>query len=275
MIRVGVGGWTFEPWRGVFYPPGLKHADELGFASRRVTTIEVNGTFYRTQTPASFRKWAAETPDDFVFSVKGSRFVTNRTNLAEAGPSIAKFFDSGVTELGAKLGPILWQFAPTKIFVADDFGAFLDLLPREAHGMAIRHAVEVRHDSFSTPAFVELLRCHRLPVVYADHPDYPAIADEAGDFVYARLQRSAEGEPNGYASADLDAWAERARIWARGDTPDDLSRVLPKAKPGKPRDCFIYFIGSAKVRNPAAATALIDRVAAPRTGPRGRRAKTS
>ena len=135
MIRVGIGGWTFEPWRGVFYPPGLKHADELGYASRRVTTIEVNGTFYRTQTPASFRKWAAETPEDFVFSIKGSRFVTNRTKLAEAGPSIAKFFDSGVTELGPKLGPILWQFAPTKTFVADDFGAFLDLLPREVHGL--------------------------------------------------------------------------------------------------------------------------------------------
>src|SRR3712207_296263 len=140
LIRVGIGGWTFEPWRGPFYPAGLRQADELAYASRHVTSIEINGTFYRTQTPATFRKWADEVPDDFVFSLKGPRYATNRTRLAEAGPSIERFFTSGVTELGPKLGPVLWQFAPTKTFEEDDFGAFLELLPREADGIPIRHA---------------------------------------------------------------------------------------------------------------------------------------
>jgi uncharacterized protein YecE (DUF72 family) len=275
MIRVGIGGWTFEPWRGVFYPPELKHADELRYASRQVTSIEINGTFYRTQAPASFRKWAAETPDDFVFSLKGSRYVTNRKTLAEAGPSLARFIESGVSELGRKLGPILWQFAPTKRFEVEDFGAFLELLPREVDGVALRHAVEVRHDSFRTPAFIELLRRFRVPVVYADHPEYPEIADLTGDFVYARLQRSAEEKQNGYEAADIAAWAERCRIWAKGGAPDDLPKLAPHAAPKKPRECFVYFIGSAKVRNPAAAMALVADLAEPaRVAGRGRAAKS-
>src|SRR5688500_16872855 len=166
MIRVGVGGWTYEPWRGTFYPAKLPQAQELSYASRRLTSIEINGTFYRTQSPASYRKWASETPDGFVFALKGLRYVTNRSQLAEAGPSITRFMESGMTELGDKLGPILWQFAPTKKFDAQDFGAFLELLPREIDGRAIRHVVEVRHKSFAVPEFVALLRRHRVPVVY-------------------------------------------------------------------------------------------------------------
>ena len=267
MIRIGIGGWTYEPWRGEFYPPGLRQADELAHASRHVTSIEINGTFYRTQTPASFRKWAAETPDDFVFSLKGPRYATNRSQLAEAGSSIARFIDSGVAELGEKLGPILWQFAPNKKFDEADFGAFLELLPREIDGRRLRHVVEVRHDSFLCETFVALLRRHRVPVVYADSDEYPAMADLTGGFVYARLQRSVEDQPAGYAPAALDAWAERARAWAAGGEPADLPRVTGAGSKEKSRDCFIYFISGAKVRNPAAAQALIERIgAAPAPG---------
>lgn len=259
MIRVGIGGWTYEPWRGTFYPPGLPQAQELRHCGTCLTSIEINGTFYRTQSPASFRKWASETPDGFVFSLKGPRYATNRTRLAEAGESIARFFGSGVTELGPKLGPVLWQFAPIKKFDEADFGAFLDLLPREIEGRPIRHAVEVRHDSFCTPAFFALLRHHRVPVVYADADKFPAIADVTGDFVYARLQSSAEDEPTGYAPAALDQWAQRFRTWANGGEPDDLPRVAP-AEGGKVRDCFVYFISGAKVRAPAAAMAFLERL---------------
>jgi uncharacterized protein YecE (DUF72 family) len=263
MIRVGVGGWTYEPWRGTFYPPGLPQAQELNYASRQLSSIEINGTFYRTQSPASFRKWAAETPDDFVFSLKGSRYVTNRSRLAEAGPSVVRFLESGVTELGKKLGPILWQFAPSKRFDPDDFGAFLELLPREMDGLAIRHAVEVRHKSFATPDFVALVRRHGVPVVYADSDDYPAIPDVTGDFVYARLQRSAEDEPAGYSPAALEQWAKRFRTWAAGGEPDDLERIAPAVQTegtANQRDCFVYFIAGAKVRAPGAAMAFLERI---------------
>jgi uncharacterized protein YecE (DUF72 family) len=262
MIRVGIGGWTYEPWRGTFYPPGLPQARELSYACSQLTSIEINGTFYRTQKPETFRKWAEETPDGFVFSLKGPRYATNRSRLAEAGSSIARFLESGVTELGPKLGPILWQFAPTKRFEEEDFGSFLDLLPRTVDGHVIRHAVEVRHDSFAAPAFVALLRKQRIPVVYADADKFPAIADLTGDFVYARLQRSSEGEPTGYAPEALDQWAQRFQTWAAGGEPDDLPRAEPRSETGKgpERDCFVYFISGAKVRAPAAAKALLQRL---------------
>jgi uncharacterized protein YecE (DUF72 family) len=261
MIRVGVGGWTYEPWCGTFYPPGLPKARELAYACERLTSIEINGTFYRTQKPDTFRKWAAEAPDGFVFSLKGPRYATNRTRLAEAGESIARFVDSGITELGPKLGPILWQFAPTKKFDEEDFSAFLDLLPKEADGRTIRHVVEVRHDSFCTPAFIALLSRHAVPVVYADAENFPAIADATGDLVYARLQRSSEDEPVGYSPDTLDLWAKRFRTWAAGGEPDDLPRVTPaQANETKARDCFVYFIAGAKVRAPAAAMAFLERL---------------
>ncbi len=260
-IRVGIGGWTFEPWRGVFYPKGLAHAKELGYASTHLTAIEINSTYYGSQKPESFRKWARETPDGFIFSVKGPRFATNRRVLAEAGDSIARFFASGVLELGDRLGPILWQFAPTKKFDEMDFGAFLELLPREADGRQIRHVVEVRHDSFCAPDFIALLRKFAVPVVFADHPTYPAIADVTGDFVYARLQRGDDKIPTAYPEDELDAWAKRARVWAKGGVPEDLPRFSDmKSTKQTPRNVFMYFIHSGKVRAPAAAMAMIERV---------------
>ena len=261
MIRVGVGGWTFEPWRGVFYPAGLAQARELQHASRHLTSIEINGTFYGSQKPESFRRWAADTPDDFVFSLKAPRFATNRRVLAEAAPSIERFFASGVLELGDKLGPVLWQFAPTKQFDEADFDAFLSLLPRTVEGRAIRHVVEVRHESFRVPAFVTLLRRHRVTVAYADSDKYPAIPDVTGDFVYARLQRSIEEEATGYAPPALDAWARRLRTWAEGSEPDDLPRVGDGPADGRePRPCFVYMISGAKVRAPLSARELIGRL---------------
>jgi uncharacterized protein YecE (DUF72 family) len=196
-----------------------------------------------------------------VFALKGPRYATNRARLAEAGPSVERFFTSGVTELGPKLGPVAWQLPPTKKFDEDDVAAFLGLLPRAVDGFPVRHALEVRHDSFRTPAFTALLRRHGVPVVYADSDKYPAIADVTGDFVYARLMRAAEDEPAGYAPQALDTWAERVSIWAAGGEPADLPRVGPESAGGStPRECFVYFISGAKVRNPAAAMGLLERL---------------
>ncbi len=175
-VYVGIGGWTYEPWRGVFYPKGLPHARELAYAATHLTSIEVNGTFYRTQSRATFRKWASEVPEQFIFALKGPRYAVNRRILKEAGDSIRRFLDSGITELGTHLGPLLWQFAPTKKFDEVDFGGFLELLPKTFDGRSIRHVVEVRHDSFKTAAFIALLRSFEIPVVFAEHDTYPAIA---------------------------------------------------------------------------------------------------
>ena len=242
-VRVGIGGWVFPPWRGVLYPAGLPQARELSHASRQVTAIEINGTFYGSQKPTSFRRWLDETPDDFVFSLKGPRFVTHRRDLATAGPSLDRFLASGVLELGAKLGPILWQFAPFLRFDEAAFAAFLALLPGEIDGRALRHVVEVRHPSFAAPAFAELLRSNKVAVALVDDDKYPMIDDITADFVYARLRRCALDEPAGYSPEALDAWAGRAREWCAGG-----------------RDCFIYFINGAKIRAPAAAHALIERL---------------
>ena len=260
-IRVGIGGWTFEPWRGVFYPKGLPHPRELEYASQHLTTIEINGTFYRTQTPATFAKWATETPDGFVFSVKGPRYAVNRACWRKPATSIKRFLNSGLLELGDKLGPMLWQFAPTKKFDAADFGKFLELLPAKIDGRKLRHVVEVRHASFCTPEFIALLRKFATPVVFAEHDTYPAIADPIGDFVYARLQKGEDTIPTAYPPKELDAWAKRAETWAKGGAPEDLALVDPdkKAK-AAPRDVFVYFIHEGKVRAPAAAMALIERV---------------
>ena len=260
-IYAGIGGWNFAPWRGVFYPKGLAQTRELAYASGKLTSIEINSTFYGSQKPATFRKWAGETPDGFVFSLKGPRFATNRRVLAEAGDSIKRFLDSGIAELGNRLGPLLWQFAPTKAFDEKDFGKFLDLLPAKLGKTRLRHTVEVRHDSFCTPAFVSLLRQFNIPVVFAEHERYPAIADISGDFVYARLQRGDETLKTGYPPKALDAWAKRAQMWAGGGDPRDLPHIASKKIPARePRDVFVYFIHEAKIRAPAAAMALIERV---------------
>ena len=258
-IRVGIGGWTYEPWRGSFYPDGLAQKRELEFASRKLRTIEVNGTYYGSQKPASFAKWHDETPDDFVFSLKGPRFATNRRVLREAGDSIGKFIGSGITELKQKLGPINWQFMATKRFEPDDFQGFLDLLPASADGIALRHAVEVRHDSFRTPEFVAMARARGVAVVMAADSAYPQIADGTAPFVYARIMGTTDDAADGYPPAAIAAWADRARRLARGEAPSDLSSVAAPASPGA-RDVFLYVISGHKVRNPQAAMAIAGSV---------------
>jgi uncharacterized protein YecE (DUF72 family) len=241
-IRVGIGGWTYEPWRGVFYPEGLSQKRELEYASRQLTSIEINGTYYSTFKPTSWAKWREETPDGFVFAVKGSRYCTNRKELAGAGESVARFVGQGLVELRDRLGPINWQLMGNKKFDATDIGAFLQLLPREVDGLPLRHALEVRHESFKDERFYDLARRHNVAIVFADSEDFPSIEQPAADFTYARLMRTKEEVETGYTAAEIDQWARRARTWAeRGDA-------------------FVYFISGAKVRAPAAARALIQSV---------------
>ncbi len=259
-IRVGIGGWTYEPWRGAFYPADLTQKRELEYASRKLTSIEINGTFYGTQRATSFEKWHDETPDDFVFSLKAPRFATHRRVLGEAGESVERFFESGVLALKDKLGPINWQFATTKQFDAEDFDAFLRLLPKRIDGRAIRHAVEVRHTSFDHPEFIALLREHGVAAVIAGDSEYPQIADVTAPFVYARIMGTAEAESLGYSAGALDAWALRARAWAAGSHPDDLQTVAAPPKKSGARDVYLYVISGYKARNPAAAMALIERL---------------
>ena len=260
-IRAGIGGWNFEPWEGSFYPKDLPKKRQLEFASNALRTIEINGTYYRGQTPATFAKWAAETPDDFIFAVKGNRFVTNRKILSEAEESLKKFFDTGVHELGDKLGPLVWQFAPTKKFEPEDFEGFLKLLPEKAGGLSLRHVLEVRHQSFVDPAFTALAKKYAVAICHADHHDYPEIADVTSDFVYSRLQKGEDGIPTAYSEKALDEWAKRAQLWAQGDQPDDLQLAAPDKTPlKKARDVFVYFIHEGKMRAPHAAKALQERV---------------
>jgi len=259
-IRIGVGGWTYAPWQGAFYPAGLKQAEELAYASRRLTSIEINGTYYGSQTPETFAKWREATPDDFVFALKAPRFVTNRRVLAEAEPSIERFFGGGVMELGDKLGPINWQFMPTKAFDPADFGRFLQLLPARVGGRAIRHAVEVRHDSFRTAEFVALAREHGVAIVVAGDSDYPQIADPTAPFVYARVMGTSEAEPAGYSDAAVGVWTRRARAWASGQPPEGLQPVATARAAKRGRDVFLYVISGFKERNPMAAMAMIERL---------------
>lgn len=259
-IRIGIGGWTYEPWRGGFYPAGLAQKRELEYAAGKLSSIEVNGTYYGSQKPETFAKWRDETPDDFVFSLKGPRFTTNRRVLAEAGSSVERFLTSGLLELKHKLGPINWQFAPTKKFDPADFEAFLKLLPATVEGTRIRHAVEVRHESFRDPDFIALARERKVAVVMAGDAEFPQIADPCADFIYARIMGTAEDNPEGYAPAALDAWAGRARRWQAGEVPDDLEGAGAPPLPANGRDVFLYVISGFKQRNPAAAMALIDRL---------------
>jgi uncharacterized protein YecE (DUF72 family) len=259
-IRAGIGGWTFEPWRGVFYPQGLKQAEELSYASRQLTAIEINSTYYSSQKPESFAKWAASTPDDFVFAVKASRFCTNRRELCNGAESVAKFLGQGITELGDRLGPILWQFMATKKFDPVDFEGFLALLPKTQGGVALRHCVEVRNETFAVPEFVQLCRKYGVAICCSENENYPLIPDVTADFVYARLLAGSDDIPTGYEPADLDKWAARFKAYAEGGVPADLTPVDSHVPEKKPRDVFAFFISEGKVRAPAAAMELIRRL---------------
>jgi uncharacterized protein YecE (DUF72 family) len=259
-IRVGVGGWTFEPWRNNFYPAGWPIARELEYASRQLTVIEVNGTYYSLQNAATFAKWREQTPDDFVFSLKATRYATNRRVLAEAGDSIQRFVHSGIAELGPKLGPIVWQFAPTKRFDAADFEAFLQQLPAAVDGVPLRHAVEVRHESFKCAPYLALARRHRVATVFTDSDGYPSFADVTGEFVYVRTMRADKSLPTGITAQALAQLAACTREWCDGGEPAALPRVEAPPRTSSPRDVFLFFISADKEKAPAAAMALLERL---------------
>lgn len=281
-IRIGMSGWTYPPWRGVFYPKGLRQKDELHYASRQVTTIEINGTFYSLQRPDSFAEWAEAVPDEFVFSVKGPRYITHIRRLREPPVLLANFFASGVLRLGRKLGPILWQLPPNLRFDAARLDAFFAALPRDTetaaamakrhdgrlkwtadtvahHHAPLRHAMEIRHESFRDPAFVDLLRHHDVALVCADTVEWPRLGDVTSDFVYARLHGSAVLYASGYDAKAIGEWAARVRAWAGGGTPEDVD-TLGKPAPRRRRDVFVYFDNDMKVRAPRDARALAERV---------------
>ena len=258
-IRVGIGGWTYAPWRDNFYPKGLVQRRELEHASRHVTSIEINGTYYRTQKPAIYARWRDETPDGFVFSAKAPKRIMRSRALAKTGPQIEDFV-GGIAELGAKLGPLVWQCDAEATLDRESFAAFCELLPREADGRALRHVLDVRDPAFVDTDYLALARRHGFATVFTDSPEHPSFADLTTDFVYARLMRSRSRIPSGYPGVELDAWAQRARLWAQGGEPADLPKIGADAPPAKGRDVFVYFISAAKERNPAAAMALIQRL---------------
>lgn len=252
LIRTGIGGWVFPPWRGVFYPTGMRQADELAYASQRLGAIEINATSQSLQRPETFARWAAQTPEGFIFTVKAHRLCTNRKVLADAGDIVARFLGQGLTELGPRLGPIFWQLMHTKAFDPADFAAFLELLPPELAGRPLRHAIEVRHASFADPRFYDLCRARGVAIVVLDHPDYPLIDEATADFAYARLVRGRDDIETGYPPEALDAWAKR------------LGQAASGGGTRGPRNVFAFFINAGKVRAPAAAMALAERLEAPR-----------
>jgi len=259
-IRVGVGGWTYEPWRGTFYPETLSQKLELQYAAGKLTSIEINGTFYGSQKPQTFAKWRDEAPADFVFALKAPRYATHRRVLSEAGSTIERFLTGGVLELKDKLGPINWQLMPTTKFQPDDFEGFLKLLPKQVEGKTLRHAIEARHESFCVPEFVKLAREYGVAIVVAGDSEYPLITDLTAPFVYARIMGTQSKNALGYTKPTLDLWARRAKSWAKGDSAEGLEGVS-KQKPARvKRDVFLYVISGHKVANPAAAQALIERV---------------
>ncbi len=259
-IYIGIGGWTYEPWRGVFYPEKLSQKRELEYASSKLTSIEINGTYYGAQKPESFRKWHDETPDGFVFTLKGTRFATNRKDLSQSKESVERFLNSGITELKSKLGPINWQFMATKKFDPEDFENFLKLLPSSIEGVDLRHAVEVRSETFRDPAFIALARKYKVGIITGADSEFPVIADQTTDFAYLRLMGSSEEHKLGYSEKALDDWAKRLKTLAAGDLPDDLEAVDRHSHDKRPRDVYAYVISGHKVLNPAAAMALIERL---------------
>jgi len=287
-VRVGISGWTYPGWRGSFYPKGLRHAAELAFASRQMSTIEINGTHYSLQRPESFARWHDETPHGFVFAVKGSRFITHLKQLHDVATPLANFFASGALRLDTKLGPFLWQFGPRFRFEPDRLDRFLSLLPRDANAAAalaahhdhrlagrawtgavsrrpLRHAIEIRHKSFLDPKFVALLRQHGVALVFADSVEWPYAEDITADFIYLRLHGSKELYASGYSDRELDWWAARINVWARGEEPGDARLIAPDDPPVRTsaRDVFVYFDNDAKAQAPADARSLMRRLAQP------------
>ncbi len=260
-IRVGVGGWTYAPWRGgAFYPEGLVQRRELEYASRHLTAIEINGTYYRSQSRATYARWRDEVPDGFVFSAKAPMRIVQARDLSTVGGQVDGFIE-GIAELGDRLGPLVWQFDGGPSLRRDTFEAFLATLPKTVGGHRLRHVLDVRDAAFVEAAYVELARRHGMAIVYTDSPEHPNLGDVTADFVYARLMRSRDAIDTGYPADELDAWAGRAHTWAQGGTPADLP-VLASNAPEQRRDVFIFFISAAKHRNPAAAMALLARLGA-------------
>ena len=259
-IKIGIGGWTYEPWRGTFYPEKLVHSRELEYAAGKLTSIEINGTFYGSQKPETFTKWRDEVPDGFVFALKAPRYATHRRALSSAGTTIERFLKGGVLQLKDKLGPINWQLTPGTKFDPADFEAFVKLLPKSVEGRTLKHAVEVRHDSFRTPEFIALARHYGVAIVVAGDSEFPLIADITAPFVYVRIMGTQPKQPLGYAESTLDLWARRARTWAAGGTPDGLASVAEQKPERAERDVYLYVISGHKVSNPTAAQALIERV---------------
>jgi len=283
-VRIGISGWTYKPWRGVFYPKGLPQKRELAYAAQHFHSVEINGTFYSMQLPGSFAQWSEDTPDDFVFAIKGSRYITHMKRLKDARTPLANFFASGLLRLGQKLGPILWQFPPQMRFDAVRFETFFRLLPRtsmEAAELAqdhdervdgrdwtraitelpLRHAVEIRHESFCTGEFIELLRRYNIALVCADTPEWPLLMDVTADFIYCRLHGAEQLYSSGYDDDALDRWAARIDTWARGQEPVDANRVLAPLKANEAeRDVYVYFDNDAKVHAPFDAANLAARL---------------
>jgi uncharacterized protein YecE (DUF72 family) len=266
-IRVGVGGWVYAPWRDNFYPAGWPQQRELEYASRRLSAIEINGTYYSTPLRSSVARWRDITPEDFQFSVKASRFATNRRVLAEAGESVARFIGSGITELGPKLGPIVWQFAPTKRFDPQDFEAFLKLLPHSADGLRLRHVMDVRHQSFCTPEYLALARRQGVATVLTESDEYPHLFDAQADLVYARIMRTESALAEGCTPQTLDALAACAQQLRAGGLPTGMPTLDSETLPTPAlREVFVFFISGAKERAPAAAMALLRRLGEPAAG---------
>ena len=259
-IRIGIGGWTYAPWRHTFYPPGLVSRRELEYASRRFSTIEINGTFYGARRASEYAQWREQTPPGFVFSVKAPQHITQRGPLAKCGKAAWAFLNGGLAELGDRLGPVLWHMPPSRLFDADDLAAFLDLLPRTLDGRPLRHVIEPSHPSFLDPSYIEVARSFGAGTVFTDAPDMPAFGDVTGRVVYVRLMRSRVDMHDGYAADELDAWLDRAKLWSQGAEPDDVPRITEPSAPLGQREVYVYFIGGAKQRNPAAAMGMISRL---------------
>ncbi|HSR63986.1 MAG TPA: DUF72 domain-containing protein [Xanthomonadaceae bacterium] len=260
-IRVGIGGWTYAPWRDNFYPKGLVQRRELEYASRHVSAIEVNGTWYGAQKPATYAKWRDEAPDGFVFAAKAPQRITMARALAKTGPQ-AEDFLAGIATLGDKLGPVVWQFERGRRIDLGELAEFAALLPRSVEGRRLRHVLDVRDPACIGADYLALARRHAIATVFTDSPEHPSFADLTADFVYARLMRSRAEVATGYPDAELDDWARRAREWAAGEDPADLPRIAPPQDAPASREVFVFFISAAKERNPAAAMALLRRLGA-------------